>query len=332
MKKKIRWGILSTAKIARNHFIKAIQSADNCELRAISSRSEKKAGAAAETFGIPEYYGSYEAMINSASVDAVYNPLPTSLHAFWSKRCAEAGLPVLCEKPLTADAAEARDLVDFFSERKLLLQEAFMYKQHPMTKRIRRMILDGAVGTLTSMRAVFNANGAGPENIRFQKNLAGGAMGDIGSYCVGVMRHLSGRDPVRVSAFGKFGSETGVDETVCGVLEFPGPLFGYFGCSLRTEFSCQYDISGSGGRILAEQGTVPGSDDTLIKYWHDREYEEILVPGADHYRLLAEYFAGCLLDNREPSVPIEDSVKNMAVIDAVLTSCRETKVVQPHYT
>ncbi len=322
MSEKIRWGILSTANIAQSKVIPAIKKSGNGEVLAVASRDPARARAFAEENGIPRAFGSYEGLIADPDVDAVYNPLPNSLHAEWSIRCAEAGKPTLCEKPLAAGADEAQRIVDAFAGRGVPLAEAHMYRFHPLTQRVKRMVDDGAVGELHLVRATFMAMArGGRDNIRFRKGLAGGALRDVGYYCIGIMRLLAGEEPDAGHAFGCIAPGADVDDYLAGLLSFPSGALGHFGCSLRTFFSCSYEVHGSEGRILAPQGVVPGDEDAaIIHHWRGDEYEEIRIPPADHYRLMVEDFADALLEGRPPRFPADDAVRTMEVIDRLLAS------------
>jgi len=177
-------------------------------------------------------------------VDAVYNPLPISLHAEWSVRCAGTAKPVLCEKPLAANAAEARRMVEAFAERELLLAEGLLYRFHPLTRRVKEMVDEDAVGEIHLMRAVFCAATPGDDNIRLRAELVGGAMRDLGCYCVSVMRLMTGQEPTEVIVSGHVGPETGVDEWLAGTLTFPSGARGTFACGLRIESGCSCKICG----------------------------------------------------------------------------------------
>jgi predicted dehydrogenase len=312
----IRWGVLSTANIGRNRVIPAIQASSNGRVTAVASRSLEKARAFADDLGIETAFGSYEELIASPDVDAIYNPLPNSEHAAWSIRCAEAGKPTLCEKPLARSAAEAQRMVDAFAQRGVLFAEAFMYRFHPQTQRVKQMIQDGAVGDLRSMQASFTFPIRGEDNIRLSKALVGGSLMDVGCYCLNVMRFMTGAEPYEAHALSRVGAESGVDESLTGILEFPGGVLGHFDSSLRTYFNHAYEVRGTRGRISVEQGFVmPKDAETVIRWWHDEEYEEIRIAPANSYTIMAEDFASALLENRPPRFAPEDAVANMRVID-----------------
>lgn len=317
MTDKVRWGIISTANIGKNKVIPAIQESNNGEVVAVSSRNLERAQAfAAEIGGDVAAYGSYEDLIAADGIDAIYNPLPNSQHAEWSIKCAEAGIPVLCEKPLASDADEAQTIVDAFAERGILFAEAFMYRFHPQSQTVKKMVDDGAVGTVNVMNATFSFRIGSEENIRLSKELAGGALMDVGCYCLNVMRLMLGEEPVKVEAIARVGEKSQVDETLAGVLEFPSGVVGHFDCSLRSHFTHRYEIRGTDGRIVVEEGFgIDPTRSTVIQYWHDGKCEEISVVPANSYTIMVEDFADALLNKRAPKFHPQDAVENMRVID-----------------
>jgi predicted dehydrogenase len=323
MADKLRWGILSTAAIAQEQLIPAMQAAENAVPYAIASRTAEKAAQVAKEFGIEKSYGSYDELLADPDVDAIYNPLPVSLHAQWSLQAADAGKPVLCEKPLTADAAEARKLIDGFKSRNVLLSEAAMWRYHPLHKKVKEMIDSGAIGDVHLLRSEFLVPLEGTDDIRFRKETAGGAMRDVGFYCVEVFRTmLDNQMPVWVEAEGAF-NDQGVEEWLVAHLRFPNNVLATLQCSLRSGFQCDYEIAGSTGRLVSPKGTcVMGEEPAEIHYWHDWDTEVIKMDNIDHYVPMVEDFGQCVLSGKAPAFDIEDSVKTMEIIDRVLESAR----------
>lgn len=321
MADSIRWGILSTANIGRARVVPAMQQTRNGRVVAVASRSLEKAQAYADELGIPTAYGSYEELITSPDVDAIYNPLPNSEHAEWSIRCAEAGKPTLCEKPLARDAAEAQRMVDVFAERGVLFAEAFMYRFHPQSQRVKQMLDDGAVGDVQAIQSTFSFAIRSEDNIRLSKPLAGGSLMDVGCYCVNVMRFLLGAEPTDVRALATFGAQSQVDETLAGILAFPGGVLGHFDSSFRATSAHTYEIRGTRGRISVDQAFVmPPNGETVIRYQHDDQDEAIRIAPANSYTLMAEDFADALLNSRPPRFAPQDAVENMRVIDRLYAS------------
>jgi xylose dehydrogenase (NAD/NADP) len=322
MTHKIRWGILGAANIALRRFVPAVQAARNGEVAAVASRTLEKAQSFAGELNLPKAYGSYEELIADPEIDAIYNPLPNSEHAEWSIRCTEAGKPVLCEKPLARDAAEAQRIVDAFASRNILFTEGFMYRFHPQTVRVKEMVDSSAVGDLTSMSAAFTFQLRNDNNIRLSRELAGGSLMDVGCYCVSVMRLMTGQEPETVAAVARYG-DTGVDEQLAGALRFPSGAVGHFDCGLRTFRNHTYELRGTSGRILVERGfTMEANDSHVIRWWHGESYEEITTPPANHYTLMAEDFADALLEGRPPRYPAADAVANMRVLDQLYAAAQ----------
>ncbi len=314
---KLRWGILSTARIARHSLIPAIQNSRNGQVVALASRRLETARQCAQAAGIPRAYGSYEELLADPEVDAVYLPLPNSLHAEWSLRCVEHGKHVLCEKPLAASAEQGRTMAAAFSSRQLILGEAFMYRYHPVCRTFYQMVREGRIGALRSMRATFLAE-IPTGDVRYQRALAGGAMRDLGCYCSSVMRLLAGEEPIRVEAVGKL--LNGVDIHTAGLLAFPSGVIGYFCCGMDAPFECSYEAFGASGRLRVDYGgmvTWPGAK-FVIQHWWKGKYEEITCEPANHYQLLVEDFADCLQQGRPFTWPLSDSIGNLEVIDRVL--------------
>ena len=333
MDKKIRWGILSTANIAEGQVIPAIQKSRNGVVAAVASRDLEKAKAFAARCGIPQAYGSYEELIADPEIDAIYNPLPNGLHGVWSIKCAEGGKPVLCEKPLANDAAEARQMIDAFQARGVLLAEAFMYRFHPQIDRVKQMVAAGAVGTVNLVQASFTFSIRDEDNVRLSKALIGGALMDVGCYCVSATRYLVGEEPVEVKAIADVGKRSGVDERLVGLMRFPGGALAHFDCGLRSHFTNTFEIRGTTGRIVVERAFVPFNPDPnaeiVIRCWNsapdvaaDRRYEEIQIETPNPYTLMAEDFADALINQRPPRFPIEDSIAQMRAIDLLYASTR----------
>ena len=321
MADSIRWGILSTANIGKARVAPAMQQTRNGRVVAVASRSLDRARAYADELGIPTAYGSYEELIASPDVDAIYNPLPNSEHAVWSIRCAEAGKPTLCEKPLARDAAEAQGMVDAFAARGVLFAEAFMYRFHPQTPRVKQMLDDRAVGDVRVVQSTFTFAPRREDDIRLSKPLAGGSLMDVGCYCVNVMRFMLGTEPTKARAQAAIGARSQVDEMLTGVLSFPGDVLGHFDSGLRVQHTQNYELRGTRGRIRVEPGFgMPKDAETVIHYWHEDSCEEIRIPPANSYILMAEDFADALLDGRPPRFAPQDAVENMRVIDSLYAS------------
>lgn len=333
MSQKVRWGILSTAAIAEGQVIPAIKESRNGEVTAVGSRNLERAKAYAQRNNIPKYYGTYEELIADPDIDAIYNPLPNGMHGEWSIRCAEGGKPVLVEKPFANNAAEAQKMVDVFKGRKLPLAEAFMYRFHPQTQLVKQMIDSGAVGKLHVIDAAFSfAIEGDTDNVRFQADLAGGALMDVGCYCVSVIRFITGEEPDQARMLADVGKRSRVDERMVGLLSFPSGVLAHFDCSMRTNFTQTYRIRGTHGTIAVEKAYAPyrpdPAVDTFIQYWkgtpgiEKHQYEEIKIAPVNQYVLMVEDFADSILNKRLPRFPIEDSIAQMRAIDMLYSAAK----------
>ena len=322
MSDRVRWGILSTANIGRR-VIPAIQASRNGAVAAVCSRSLERARAFADELDIPRVYGSYEALLADSAIDAVYNPLPNSMHAEWSIKAAEAGIPTLCEKPFASDAFEAQSIVDAFQRHGILLAEAFMYRFHPQHAKVKEIMAAGGIGELQFINSSFTFPISDGANIRLSKPLAGGALMDVGCYCVNLMRFMTGEEPTRVAANAIIGRATGVDEALAGTLEFPSGVIGHFECGLRAYRQHSYTLKGTEGIITVPTSFVPDkSADTLVQHWRGDDFSEHTIPAIDHYQLMAEDFADALINKRAPRFAPSDAVNNMVVVDALLAEAR----------
>ncbi len=318
MPDKIRWGILSTANIGRK-VIPAIHASSNGVVAAVGSRSLERAREFAAEQNIPIAYGSYEELLASGEVDAIYNPLPNSMHAEWSIKCAQAGQATLCEKPFASDAAEAQTIVDAFAEHDVVLAEAFMYRFHPQQAKVKSILAEGGIGDLKLINSSFTFYISDTANIRLSKALAGGGLMDVGCYCVNLMRFITGEEPQAVSAVGNIGPKTGVDEILAGALKFPSGVIGHFDCGLRASRQQSYRLKGTEGALVVRSSFTPDKHkDAIVQHWRGDQLTEHVVPPVDHYQLMVEDFADALLAGRAPRFPPSDAVRNMEVIDKML--------------
>jgi predicted dehydrogenase len=242
---KVRWGVLSTAKIGVAKVIPAMQAGEHCEIVAISSRDPEKAQAAAEQLGIPNAYGSYEELLAAPEVDAVYNPLPNHLHVPWSIKALEAGKHVLCEKPIAMTAAEAQELVDAAQAHPhLKVMEAFMYRHHPQWQLARQLVADGKIGELRTIQSFFSYYNVDPHNIRNIADIGGGGLMDIGCYCISYSRFIFGSEPQRVLGSVEFDPQLKTDRLASGVLDF-GHGTATFTCSTQLTSYQRVNIFGT---------------------------------------------------------------------------------------
>jgi len=320
--RRLKWGVLSTANIGRRAVIPAIQRSGNGTALAVASRSEGKARAFAAELGIPRAYGSYEALLADRDIEAAYIPLPNSLHREWTIKAAQAGKHILCEKPLALNAVECEEMAAAAQQNGVTLMEAFMYRFHPQTEKVLELVRNGVVGKPRLIYAAFTFRLTNPANIRLQLELGGGALMDVGCYCVNVIRTVAGAEPVEAQAYANWG-ETGVDEQMAGTLRFADGLLAQFDCALTLERREFYQVAGPEGHIEVPSAFLPGFGDTTIYEHHGRQGATAhRTPGVDEYQVMVEHFADCVLNGAPVRYPPSEAAANMRVIEALYRSAR----------
>lgn len=323
----IRWGVLGTALIARQHVIPALQSAAGCDLVAVASRSADTASSAAEEFEIRKSHGSYEALLADPEIDAVYVPLPNDLHARWTIRALSAGKHVLCEKPITLRTAEAEKVAAAAAQHDVLVMEAFMYRFHPAWDIVRRLLTDDTIGRITDVSIWFGFRSTRPDDYRHTLATGGGALYDVGCYCVDVCRTLLGPVPENVLATARVGPESGVDMTFTAILDY-GAGTATFTCSMEQEPQHSIVIHGTEGWIsIADPFNCPRHHATTVTigrggnhHPHATTIETLRVPVADQYGLQATAFADAILAETAAPLPIEDSIDNMRLLERLFVA------------
>lgn len=330
----LRWGIIGAGRIARK-FVAAVQPSEEAVVTAVASRDPERASAIAAELGIARAHGSYEALLADPEVDALYIGLPNGMHAEWAIKAAQAGKHILCEKPLGSNRAEAEQMFVAARDNRVWLMEAFMYRFHPRTLRIKELVDSGAIGAVRLIRAGFSFTLGRPDDVRWQADMAGGAIMDVGCYCVNLARMLIGVAPEQVWATARW-SAGGVDETLAGTLEYPGGAIAHIACSFAGGFQQQTQIVGSDGLIEIDQTfTMQPNQTTAIRVWrgvHFAPLEVIELPPVNHYRLEAEGFGRLIRAGHGqhglPEMPLAETLDNMATIEALLHSARTGQVVQ----
>jgi predicted dehydrogenase len=317
----LRWGVLSTAKIGIEKVIPATAAAPRCEVVAIASRDLGRARAAASGLAIARAFGSYEDLLADPDVDAVYNPLPNHLHADWTIAAAVAGKHVLCEKPLATTAVEAELMIQACAAQGVLLMEAFMYRFHPTWEAVRKLLASGRIGELKTVQSWFSYFNDDPNDIRNQIDAAGGALYDIGCYCVNLSRMLFGSEPIRVQGSVTRDPVTGVDTLTSGILDFDDGIAS-FTCSTRAEPDQRVHIYGTEGRISLEiPFNIPWDRPTRVFVTAGGdppvrpETEVLTFDPANEYSIQAERFAAAALDGAPVPIPPSDAVDNLRVIE-----------------
>jgi predicted dehydrogenase len=334
MANKIRWGILSTAKIGVKKVIPGMQKGKFCDIAAIASRDLRRAEDTARSLGIAKAYGSYEELLADPQIDAIYNPLPNQLHVPWSIKAAEAGKHVLCEKPLSLTVAEARQLLAVRDRTKVKIGEAFMVRTHPQWLRARELVASGRIGQLRAATAFFSYFNTDPKNIRNIPECGGGAVMDIGCYPINTSRFVFGEEPTRVLGLVDRDPQMKVDRLTSAMLDFPSGQ-STFTCSMQLVPYQRSQFFGTKGRIEIE---IPFNappdrpcrlfvDDGRDVFGGGITSEEF--PVCDQYALQGDAFSRAILEDGEVPVPLEDAIKNMAVIEAIFRSAQSGKWEKP---
>jgi predicted dehydrogenase len=334
MPNKLRWGVLSTAAIGLKKVIPAMQRGQYSSVVAIASRDLAKAQAAAKALDIPTAYGSYEELIADPNIDAIYNPLPNQLHIPWTVKAAEAGKHVLCEKPFSLTVAEAKSLIAVRSRAKVKIGEAFMIRSHPQWLRLRELLDQGRVGELRSVFGFFSYFNIDPGNIRNQMESGGGALMDIGCYLIHAARCGFAQEPTRVVARIERDPKLRTDRLTSAILDFPNGQ-SVFTCSTQLVPYQRVHFVGTRGRIEIEipfNAPIDRPTRIFIDDGGDLSGKSVTTetfPVSDQYTLQGDAFSKAILDNTEVPVPLEDAIKNMAVIEAVFQSAKSGQWESP---
>jgi predicted dehydrogenase len=331
MSQKLRWGIMGTGNIARQ-FCAGMATSRRGILTAVGSRSSNAAEAFSKQYRVGSAHGSYDALLSDRDVDAVYISLPNSMHHEWTLKALRAGKHVLCEKPIAVNASQAQEMYDAASRAGLVLVEAFMYRSHPQTRSIRDTIAAGTIGEVKVIKTSFcyrttRLNG----NIRFDASLAGGAVMDIGCYCVSFSRLIAGEMPDRILAAGKL-HKSGVDEWAGGTLHYPSGIVATFVCGMTVQADNSAYVCGSEGYLdipwpwkpqrkasyTVAHSTPPRQDTANASAPQRPARQEVTVEApAELYALEADDLAATIQDGAPPMLAAAESIQNMATLDAI---------------
>jgi predicted dehydrogenase len=320
----VRWGILSTAHINRKLLAGAARSSE-IEVVAVGSRELARARAFADEHGIPAAYGSYEELLADPSVEAIYNPLPNTLHCEWSIRALEAGKHVLCEKPMSSSVAEVEEAFAVSERTGLHLMEAFMYRHHPQAKRLAALVAEGAIGALRVIRSTFSYGLFDESNIRLRTDVDGGSLMDVGCYCISGSRLLGG-EPEAV--FGRaFIGPTGTDWAFTGSLRFPGDVLALFDCATCLPNRDELEVIGSDGSLFLDDPWH--CLNPVIELRRDDGTQRIEVEAANPYQLELEDLGRAIRTGSAPLLGREDAVAQARVISALRRSAADGRDVLP---
>ncbi len=327
----VRWGVLGTAQIAKVCVIPAILKSKNGVLQAIASRSLVKAQALVEKHHQGVAYASYAALLEDPEIDAVYIPLPNQLHKEWTIKALGAGKHALVEKPFAMNSGEAEAMAEAAQRHDRRLMEAFMYRFHPRSQRIKQLVEEGALGKISLIRSAFTfpVKRDGSNERLFLPEMGGGSLWDVGCYGVSVARWLLSEEPTAVSAQADY-SENGVDVNFAGTLRFPSGALAVVECSFTAALQQTFSVIGWDGAIeLPHDAFIPWEKDATftLRGANDEHGHLVAVPGADEYQLMIEHFANAVQGHVQLAISPGDSVNQMRILDALARAARLGEVV-----
>ena len=326
---------MGNATIARVCVIPAIQKSSNGSVHALATRSPARAQAVATDNQIDEIYNSYDDLLDDPAIDVIYIALPNHLHHPWTIKALRAGKHVLCEKPLACSAKEAIEMASAAENCGRYLMEAFMYRFHPRSRRIKQLVAEGRIGAPCLVRSAFcfkmdEKDRASNKNARLKPEMGGGALLDVGCYSVSVARWFLGAEPTQVQAQAVY-HPGGVDMHIVGTLGFADFALATFEASFISALQQTYSIAGADGVIeLPHNAFVPWENDAafMLRGQDEEEGQQHVIAGADEYQLMVEHFADVILGNTDIMYPLVDSIENMRVLDALAQAARTGETVK----
>jgi D-xylose 1-dehydrogenase (NADP+, D-xylono-1,5-lactone-forming) len=322
----LRLGVLGAAKIALGGIIPAAARTEKVEIAAVATRGGKKSREVLEAAPEAALFDDYDSLLKNADVEAVYVPLPNSIHVEWTLRAIEAGKHVLCEKPFALKSEEATQAVEAAQEARLTLMEGFMFRFHPQTLRLGELLSEGVVGRVRQVVAEFGHRLDDPTDVRGIGSLGGGSLGDVGCYCVSALRLVFAAEPRRASAFARF-DEEGADRELAGVLEFDAGL-GIVSSSISSARRERMEIVGEDGRISLDAPFRADKAGGTMEITRGSETSTESFEAADPYRAELEEFAAAIREGREPAVGPREILGNARAIGALLHSARSGRHAQ----
>jgi len=316
MPEKIRWGIMGTGRIARL-FARMLGESQYGERYAVASRDREKAQGFAAQNEIPNFCPSYQALAAHKNVDAIYVATPHTVH----RECVFTGLAhgkhVLCEKPMGVTPAECKEMIAAAERKGVVLLEGFMYRCHPQTLKLQEILREKRIGDLRTIRSAFTYGlSAKTYNVRLDRDLRGGGLYDVGSYCVNFSRMVADSEPTRVEAVWIMGEESKVDENLVACMQFPGDILALFDVGIRSVGNSYAEILGTKGRIIIPNPWKPDPRRTSVHVFAvDRNEEVVIENGGDSYALEADHMAAVIAGEAEPLIPARDALDNAIVLD-----------------
>jgi predicted dehydrogenase len=319
MTDSLRWGLLSTANINKK-VIRPIQASQHHKLVAVGSRDLARAKSYAGEYNIPNAYGSYEALLADPQVAVIYNPLPNHLHAEWTIKACQAGKHVLCEKPFAITLDEVDAIQTAAQKAGVVVQEAFMYRHHPQTLKVKEMLDQGVLGRVSMARGVFTFFLNDPDNVRLNPKWGGGSLWDVGVYPISYLRAMLGAEPESVFGTQLIGP-SGVDLSFSGELCFPNQVLGQFQCGFSADYHTSIEIMGEKGSLTIPIPFSPYTESEMT-FRHDDRDEMIKTAGQDLYLGELDDMAACIFHGKTPRITIGDSRNNTKVVLALYESAR----------
>jgi D-xylose 1-dehydrogenase (NADP+, D-xylono-1,5-lactone-forming) len=319
----VTWGLLSTARI-NDAVLAGARLSDRVRVAAVASRDQDRADAYAREQRIDRAYGGYEALLADPEIEAVYVPLPNSLHVDWSIRALEAGKHVLCEKAFDRRVERVEEAFDAAERADRFLMEGFMFRHHPQTKRLSELVDDGAIGELRLVRVAFSFSLTELGDVRMRPELDGGSITDVGCYCISALRLLAG-EPDSVTATQVLGS-TGVDVRFAGTLAFPGGVLGHFDCAFDLPYRSELEVVGSDGVLRVVDPFTIGSSGiggAGIELRRGDEVELIQTEQVNHFTLELENLGDAIRGRGDPLLGREDAVGQARAIEALYRAAEE---------
>ncbi|MBI3172445.1 MAG: Gfo/Idh/MocA family oxidoreductase [Chloroflexi bacterium] len=324
MSKPLNWGLLSTARINRA-LIPPLNASKRTRLLAVASRSQSSAEAYAREWKIPRALGSYEALLADPEIDVVYNPLPNNLHAEWTVKALRAGKHVLCEKPMTLTLTEMDEIIATSRETGKIVTEAFMYRHHPQTLKVKEIVESGTLGQLQLIRGAFTFTLTREGNYRSDPAMGGGSIWDVGCYPISYVRTLVGAEPLEVFGWQVEGP-SGIDESFVGQMRFGNGVLAQFDCGFASPLRSWMEIVGSEGTLYIPDPFKPNHKATVTLTRGDQA-ETLHMPGADLYMGEVDDLCDAIEHGRTPRITPADSRANLATILALLESARTGKAI-----
>ncbi|WP_263399286.1 Gfo/Idh/MocA family protein [Sutcliffiella deserti] len=330
---KVKWGIMSTANIAKKALIPALQNCENAEVAAIASTSGK-ASEVAKELHIPIAYESYEELLDDPEIQAVYIPLPNTLHKEWVMKAARKGKHVLCEKPAALNSEDVREMADECLANDVLFMEAFMYQFHPQHQRVKELIAEGAIGEVRHMHAIFTFQldfEKHKQNIRLNRELGGGSIWDVGCYCIHSSRFILGQEASEVYVKGNIHEAFGVDTKAVGILSFEKGVTASFECSFEQPMRDLYEISGTKGTIqvpVAYRSDRFPKGEVSINITNEKGEERKETFKGNQYEIQAAHFSQCILEGEMPVYSAEETILNIQTIQACYESMKKCSPVK----